>query len=151
MLPRATRPPTRPRSGPGGFAVFVAVMVLVVGAVVWMRAGFLHAASGNPTTSGPSSGGSGGTGNGGSPSGSNPSASVLTAPGEPGNPIKHVIFILKENRSFDNYFGKYPGADGATEALMSDGTKVPLAKAHNTVGHDICHDFISGLKSIDGG
>src|ERR1700736_1949701 len=23
-------------------------------------------------------------------------------------PIKHVIFILKENRSYDNYFGKFP-------------------------------------------
>ena len=26
--------------------------------------------------------------------------------------IKHVIVIMQENRSFDNYFGTYPGADG---------------------------------------
>src|SRR5512135_2302343 len=26
--------------------------------------------------------------------------------------IKHVIIIMQENRSFDNYFGTYPGADG---------------------------------------
>jgi len=26
--------------------------------------------------------------------------------------IQHVIFIVQENRSFDNYFGTYPGADG---------------------------------------
>ncbi|MCW2855671.1 MAG: hypothetical protein JWR52_1286 [Marmoricola sp.] len=26
--------------------------------------------------------------------------------------IKHVVFILQENRSFDSYFGTYPGADG---------------------------------------
>jgi phospholipase C len=26
--------------------------------------------------------------------------------------IKHVIFIVQENRSFDHYFGTYPGADG---------------------------------------
>jgi phospholipase C len=26
--------------------------------------------------------------------------------------IKHVIFIMQENRSFDSYFGTYPGADG---------------------------------------
>jgi phospholipase C len=26
--------------------------------------------------------------------------------------IKHVIVILQENRSFDSYFGTYPGADG---------------------------------------
>ena len=27
-------------------------------------------------------------------------------------PIKHVIIIMQENRSFDTYFGTYPGADG---------------------------------------
>ena len=26
--------------------------------------------------------------------------------------IRHVIIIMQENRSFDNYFGTYPGADG---------------------------------------
>src|SRR5258708_39591355 len=26
--------------------------------------------------------------------------------------IKHVIVIMQENRSFDSYFGKFPGADG---------------------------------------
>src|ERR687895_789733 len=29
-------------------------------------------------------------------------------------PIKHVVFIVKENRTFDNYFARYPGAEGAT-------------------------------------
>jgi phospholipase C len=27
-------------------------------------------------------------------------------------PIKHFVFLLQGNRSFDNYFGTYPGADG---------------------------------------
>ena len=26
--------------------------------------------------------------------------------------IKHVIVIMQENRSFDHYFGTFPGADG---------------------------------------
>jgi len=26
--------------------------------------------------------------------------------------IKHVIIIMQENRSYDSYFGTYPGADG---------------------------------------
>src|SRR2546427_13199366 len=26
--------------------------------------------------------------------------------------IKHVVVIMQENRSFDHYFGTYPGADG---------------------------------------
>ncbi len=32
--------------------------------------------------------------------------------------IKHVIIIMQENRSFDHYFGTYPGADGIP---MKDG------------------------------
>ena len=31
-------------------------------------------------------------------------------------PIKHVVFLIKENRSFDNLYGTFPGADGATVA-----------------------------------
>ena len=27
-------------------------------------------------------------------------------------PIQHVIIIMQENRSFDHYFGTYPGANG---------------------------------------
>jgi len=26
--------------------------------------------------------------------------------------LKHLIFIVQENRSFDHYFGTFPGADG---------------------------------------
>jgi phospholipase C len=146
---RATRSSRgRGGPGPGGFAVFVAVMVLVIGAVVWIRGGLSSSSSNGgeraATSAGDGSGGSGGGGSGTPPATTN-------APGQSGNPIKHVIFILKENRSFDNYFGKYPGADGATVAKLSNGTTVPLAKAHNVVAHDLCHDFLSGLKAIDGG
>jgi len=30
----------------------------------------------------------------------------------PGTKIRHVVIIMQENRSFDSYFGTYPGADG---------------------------------------
>jgi phospholipase C len=36
--------------------------------------------------------------------------SYLVPPGI--HKIKHVIVIMQENRSFDNYFGTYPGVDG---------------------------------------
>ena len=35
--------------------------------------------------------------------------------------IEHVIFIVKENRSFDEYFRTFPGANGATTATLSTG------------------------------
>ena len=30
----------------------------------------------------------------------------------PHNPIEHVVIIVKENHTFDNYFGAFPGVDG---------------------------------------
>ena len=36
---------------------------------------------------------------------------ATAAPGDI-HKIKHVIIIMQENRSFDSYFGTYPGADG---------------------------------------
>ena len=66
-------------------------------------------------------------------------------------PIKHVIFIIKENRSFDHYFGTYPGADGATSGEISTGETVPLTPATDVLEHDLGHDFIAGVQSINGG
>ena len=47
--------------------------------------------------------------------------------------IKHVIVIMQENRSFDTYFGTYPGADGLpvqngrfTTCVGDPATGVPL-------------------------
>ena len=75
------------------------------------------------------------------------------------NPIEHVIFLIKENRTFDHYFGQYPGADGVTEggtltctdAGCKDGPTVPLKPAPYIQPHDLTHGFASGLYSINGG
>jgi len=32
---------------------------------------------------------------------------------QPHTPIQHVVIIVKENHSFDNYFGSFPGVNGA--------------------------------------
>ena len=29
-----------------------------------------------------------------------------------GTPLQHLVLLMRENRSFDHYFGRYPGADG---------------------------------------
>ncbi len=39
-------------------------------------------------------------------------AMITVKPCAAANPIKHVIVIMQENRSFDHYFGTYPGANG---------------------------------------
>src|ERR1700704_3864955 len=40
-----------------------------------------------------------------------PGAASAT-PAEGIHNIKHVVMIMQENRSFDSYFGTYPGANG---------------------------------------
>ena len=45
--------------------------------------------------------------------------------------IKHVVVVMQENRSFDSYFGTYPGADGIPPGVcvpdpMSGGCVVPF-------------------------
>lgn len=44
--------------------------------------------------------------------------------------IQHLIFIVQENHSFDNYFGTYPGANG----LLSN-TSIPLDTNDTSLGY----------------
>ncbi len=76
-------------------------------------------------------------------------ASRSVAPGL--NKIDHFIFIVKENHSFDNYFGRYPGADGATSASLSNGATIPLAEASDQVYPDIAHGAGNAAEAVDGG
>ena len=64
--------------------------------------------------------------------------------------IQHIIFIIKENRSFDNYFGQYPGADGATSGTTSTGQVIRLRHAPDQVV-DIDHKWSATLAAMDGG
>ena len=39
-------------------------------------------------------------------------AAAANATSEPTTPIRHIVVLMQENHTFDNYFGTYPGADG---------------------------------------
>jgi phospholipase C len=61
--------------------------------------------------------------------GTAPAASALPAPAAAAavphpatTPIKHFVFLMQGGRTFDNYFGTYPGADG-----LGAGTCQPLS------------------------
>ncbi len=72
------------------------------------------------------------------------------SPRQTRTPIKHVIFLVKENRTFDNYFGKFPGADGATAARISDGGVVELGPlTDNTPGAN--HSWSAALTAYHDG
>ncbi len=40
-------------------------------------------------------------------------------------PIKRVVYLMLENRSFDNLFGRFPGANGTATGVRY-GEEVPL-------------------------
>jgi phospholipase C len=65
-------------------------------------------------------------------------------------PIKHVVFLVKENRTFDNLFGLFPGANGATTG-MDHGTERPLTRGPDELAMDIEHCYECSLEAYDGG
>ncbi len=64
--------------------------------------------------------------------------------------IKHIVFLIKENRTFDTMFGRFPRADGATTGQTCDGRTIPLAHAKDRTP-DVGHSFIDGLIGINAG
>ncbi len=64
--------------------------------------------------------------------------------------IDHVIFLVKENRTFDHLFGRFPGADGTTEGVLCDGTVVELTRAADA-SPGANHSFLGAIEAINGG
>jgi phospholipase C len=68
--------------------------------------------------------------------------------------IKHVVMIVQENRSFDHYFGTYPGADGIPAGVCVPSPRggcirpYHLAKDRNAGGP---HALRNGMRDINGG
>ena len=59
-------------------------------------------------------------------------AAFTTGGAQPATPIQHLVVLLQENHSFDNYFGTYPGAIG-----MPSGAKMPVDPANPGAGYVI--------------
>jgi phospholipase C len=86
-------------------------------------------------------------------------ASAGRAPGSPQlegiHKIRHVVIVMQENRSFDSYFGTYPGADGIPKGVC---VPDPLAGHCVKPYHDRAainyggpHDHVDAMRDIDGG
>ena len=74
--------------------------------------------------------------------------------------IKHVIIIMQENRSFDTYFGTYPGADGIpkergqfTVCVPDPATGMCVQPFHNRndVNGGGPHGASNAVADVDGG
>ena len=72
-------------------------------------------------------------------------------------PIKHFVYIIQENRTFDNYFGTYPGANGipiGTKLAYSPKGLPAMAPFHlksPTIPHDLSHSWQAAQTAYNGG
>jgi phospholipase C len=72
-------------------------------------------------------------------------------------PIRHIIIIMQENRSFDEYFGMYPGlgADGLSTAICvpNHTTGGCVAPFHDSadLNYGASHTYSASLAAVDGG
>jgi len=69
--------------------------------------------------------------------------------------IQHFVFIMQENRSFDSYFGTYPGANGIPSGISfvdpHDGTTVTPYHDTNDINLGGPHGWINAQTDIDNG
>lgn len=81
------------------------------------------------------------------------------APGAPPGitKVRHIIWIIQENHSFDNYFGTFPGADGfppSTCLPKLPGSKQCVAPFHMPKGMPLCdmsHSWEAAHAGYDNG
>jgi phospholipase C len=64
--------------------------------------------------------------------------------------IKHVVIVIQENRSFDNFFRDYPGADTVDEGASHNGP-VTLHPVDLNFPADVDHQHRAYVEEYDGG
>jgi phospholipase C len=103
----------------------------------------------------------GGGGSGSTQGGPLPSSAPVTSPPtsaptstptqSPAGPIKHIVFVVQENRSFDNLFQGFPGADTSSTGVTSTGATVTLQPLPLENPYDPDHAEDDFLTSYNGG
>jgi phospholipase C len=78
-----------------------------------------------------------------------PAAISTTTVGQ--NGIAHVVVVIQENRSFDNLFHGYPGADTVQRGRTHSGLSVPLVPTSLSEPYDLTHTVPTFLQSYDRG
>jgi len=89
------------------------------------------------------------------PSSSSPAPTSIPTTASGLNKIEHFVFIMQENRSFDSYFGTYPGANGIPQGISftdpHDGTTVAPYHDTNDVNLGGPHGWDNAQADINNG
>ncbi|MEO9097909.1 MAG: alkaline phosphatase family protein [Candidatus Baltobacteraceae bacterium] len=72
----------------------------------------------------------------------------LSAPSGSGK-IQHIVIVVQENRSFDNLFQGYPGANTQPYGYDSSGNQIALKPVGLESGFDLAHFFPTAVNDID--
>jgi phospholipase C len=65
-------------------------------------------------------------------------------------PIKHIVFIIKENHSYDNLFARFPGADG-TRYAQAGRKRILLGTTPDHLPFDIDHGGNAASSAVNQG
>ena len=65
--------------------------------------------------------------------------------------ITHWVFLIKENRTYDNYFAAFPGGNGATTGTISSGQVITLGRTPDTPPIDPTHTWAGSQTAQDYG
>jgi phospholipase C len=85
-------------------------------------------------------------------SGSSTQAQNRSADGKPADltAIQHIVFVVLENRTFDEVFGTF-GPGGTTTGTISTGETIPLGHTPDRVPRDVLHAYWDANTAIDNG
>jgi phospholipase C len=64
--------------------------------------------------------------------------------------IEHIVYIVQENRSFDNMFMSYPGADTVSSGESSKGERIPLRPVRLSRAYAIDHSATAMFEACNG-
>jgi phospholipase C len=67
------------------------------------------------------------------------------------NRLRHVVIVVQENRTFDNFFHGFKGAAYATFGYAKNGSRVPLHATSLRGSADILHNWGNAMTAWDGG
>jgi phospholipase C len=62
-----------------------------------------------------------------------------------------ACFIVKENHTFDNYFGMFTGANGVTSGMTLGGQVVRLHHTPDSYQGKLCNSWGCALEATDAG
>jgi phospholipase C len=89
---------------------------------------------------------------------SNAGATIpISQSSSPSSPIQHVVLVIQENRTFNNFFATYPGADGSTTGAIAKygrchvpkNKTIALKESDLVIPQDLNHRYQGYAASYD--